>query len=141
MSAETVWKWMALLLGAVLVATGCATVTSPLGRGASLDYSGVSVPVLAGRASGDSQHVDTSSNALTRLPRRQGGRVLGTTVARVSPAEMAVRAVASGAVQVDAFENLLALAGLDDFTIRPREARPSPLGMQPGCRLSCCGSP
>ncbi len=45
----------------------------------------------------------------------------------VSPAEMAVRAVASGAVQVDAFEYLLALAGLDNFNdLPPRGAPLSP---------------
>jgi hypothetical protein len=53
-----------------------------------------------------------------------------TKVALVSLAEMAVRAVASGAVQVDAFEYLLALAGLEDFddlpprgaSLKPQEA-------------------
>ncbi|WP_257462726.1 hypothetical protein [Archangium lipolyticum] len=42
----------------------------------------------------------------------------------VSPAEMAVRAVASGAVQVDAFEYLLALAGLDNFNDLPPRGAP-----------------
>jgi hypothetical protein len=54
-------------------------------------------------------------------------RVRGTEVAWVSPAEMAVRTVASGAVQVDTFESLLALAGLDSFNdLPPRGAPLSP---------------
>jgi hypothetical protein len=40
---------------------------------------------------------------------------VGTEVAMVSPAEMAVRTVASGAVRVDAFEALLFSAGLDNI--------------------------
>jgi len=51
----------------------------------------------------------------------------------VSPAQMAVRAVASGAVQVDAFENLLALAGLDNFNDLP--PRGAPLTPQEAARV------
>ncbi|HZH15126.1 MAG TPA: HNH endonuclease signature motif containing protein [Archangium sp.] len=51
----------------------------------------------------------------------------GTRVAMVSPAEVAVRAVTSGAVQVDAFEELLALAGLENHNDElPRGARLTP---------------
>jgi hypothetical protein len=54
-----------------------------------------------------------------------------TKVARVSPAEMAVRAVASGAVQVDAFEYLLALAGLDNVNDAPPRGAPLTHGRLP----------
>src|SRR5689334_8064833 len=43
----------------------------------------------------------------------------GTQVAMVSPGGMTVRAVTSGAVRVDAFEELLLLAGLDNPDDQP----------------------
>jgi hypothetical protein len=91
MSAELTRNGAALLLWGVLLVTGCATVTPPIGRGAFLEHT----------------------------PRLAGERILGTKVAMVSPAEMAVRTVASGAVQVDGFEQLLVLAGLDTFNDLP----------------------
>ncbi len=83
-------RWAALLLGAIVLATGCKTV-APYAR----LYSD------------------------TRLPGTSDTRLPGTKVARVSPASMAVRAVSGGAVEVDAFESLLALAGLDNFEDLP----------------------
>ena len=111
-------KWAVLLLGAVVLATGCATVTPPPGHGALLSGGPrvASGPVLANEV-----------REPPSLYRRRGERVRGTVVAMVSPAEMAVRAVASGAEQVDAFEYLLALAGLDDFNdLPPRGASLTP---------------
>ncbi|HYO66620.1 MAG TPA: hypothetical protein VEU33_11105, partial [Archangium sp.] len=80
MFAEWVRKWVALVLGAVVLSTGCVTVR-PMERGAF---------------------------------RHQGEHVRGAELAMVSPAAMAVRAVASGVRQADAFEYLLLLAGLDN---------------------------
>jgi hypothetical protein len=97
------FRWTVLLLGAAVLATGCATVSPPPGRGASLRYD------------------------------RRGAQMLGTEVALVSPAELAVRAVASGAVRADAFEELLALAGLDDFNDLP--PRGAPLTPQEATRV------
>ncbi|HEX8435241.1 hypothetical protein, partial [Archangium sp.] len=88
---------------------------------------------LAGAVRDDAQYAATGSSAPTRLLRRRGERVQGTEVAMVSPAEMAVRAVASGAVQVDAFEYLLALAGLDNFNDLP--PRGAPLTPQEAARV------
>jgi hypothetical protein len=105
MSAETVRKWAALVVGVLALSTGCVTVTPSAGRGGT-------------------QQVATDSNAPTRLLLGRGERVWGTEVAMVSPADMAVRAVASGAVQVDAFEYLLALAGLDNADDKPPRGVP-----------------
>jgi hypothetical protein len=135
MSAETVRKWAALLLGAVVLATGCATVTPPSGRGVFLKHGPRATPgpVLAGEVRGDSKHAATGPNEPTRLYRRRGERVSGTEVAMVSPAEMAVRVVASGAVQADAFEYLLLLAGLDNVHDEP--PRGVPLTPQEAARV------
>ncbi|ATB41528.1 hypothetical protein CYFUS_006994 [Cystobacter fuscus] len=105
MSAARVWKWVALLLGMVAVATGCATASD----GAFLDH-GPSV------ASG-----------------RRGARVPLMAVAMVSPADMAVRAVSGGAVRMDAFDYLLTLAGLDNVHDMP-SAR-VPLSQQEAARV------
>ncbi|QRK07182.1 hypothetical protein JQX13_45250 [Archangium violaceum] len=133
MLAELARKWVALVLGAVVLSTGCITVTPPAGRGMLLDRNPRASPGLAGEVRGDAQYAATGSNAPTRLLRRRGERVQGTEVAMVSPAEMAVRAVASGAVQVDAFEHLLALAGLDNFNDLP--PRGAPLSPQEAARV------
>lgn len=51
----------------------------------------------------------------------------GTQVAMASPTGMAARLVTSGAVRVDAFEELLLLAGLDNiYDLPPRDAPLSP---------------
>jgi hypothetical protein len=100
MFAEWARKWMALVLGAVVLSTGCATVTPPAGHGAF---------------------------------RHRGEQVRGTELAMVSPAGMAVRAVASGARQVDAFEHLLLLAGLDHVHDEP--PRGAPLTPQEAARV------
>ncbi|HEX5754672.1 MAG TPA: hypothetical protein VFZ09_51285, partial [Archangium sp.] len=126
MPAETARNRTALLLCGVLLATGCATAASPVGRGAFLENTprGVHSPSLAGEPRGDSPAVLTGQSEPARLLRRRGERTRGTEVAMVSPAQMAVRAVASGAVRVDAFEELLMLAGLDDFNDLPPRAAP-----------------
>ncbi|MFY0579249.1 Tox-REase-5 domain-containing protein [Cystobacter fuscus] len=98
MSAERGRKWVALLLGLVVVATGCATASG----GAFLDHGPGAV-----------------SGPMPRLNRGRGERVPVMAVAMVSPADMAGREVLGGAVQVDAFEYLLALAGLDDVHDMP----------------------
>jgi hypothetical protein len=133
MPAELARKWVALVLGAVVLSTGCITVTPPAGRGMLLDRNPRASSELAGAVRDDAQYAATGSNAPARLLRRRGERVQGTEVAMVSPAEMAVRAVASGAVQVDAFEYLLALAGLDNFNDLP--PRGAPLTPQEAARV------
>ncbi|ATB42063.1 hypothetical protein CYFUS_007539 [Cystobacter fuscus] len=124
MPAELDWKWAALVLGAVVLSTGCITVTPPAGRGVLLDRNPAAASGLVGEVRGDVQHVATGANAPARLLRRRGERVQGTEVAMVSPAEMAVRAVASGARQADAFEYLLLLAGLDNVNDEPPRGAP-----------------
>ncbi|EPX59409.1 hypothetical protein D187_002899 [Cystobacter fuscus DSM 2262] len=115
---------MALVLGAVVLFTGCVTVTPPAGRGVLLDSNPRAASGLAGEIRGDAQHAATEANAPARLLRRRGERVQSTQVAMVSPAEMAVRAVASGARQADAFEYLLLLAGLDNVNDEPPRGAP-----------------
>ncbi|WP_395850102.1 hypothetical protein [Cystobacter fuscus] len=124
MPAEMAWRWVALVLGAVVLSTSCITVTPSAGRGALLDCNPCAAPGLAGEVRGDAQYAATGSNAPARLLRRRGERVQGTEVAMVSPAEMAVRAVASGARQADAFEYLLLLAGLDNVNDEPPRGAP-----------------
>jgi hypothetical protein len=133
MPAEMPRKWVALVLGAVVLSTGCITVTPPAGRGMLLDRNPRASSGLAGEVRDGAQYAATGSNAPARLLRRRGERVQGTEVAMVSPAEMAVRAVASGAVQVDAFDYLLALAGLDNFNDLP--PRGAPLTPQEAARV------
>ncbi|EPX63257.1 hypothetical protein D187_005663 [Cystobacter fuscus DSM 2262] len=116
-----------------MLSTGCITVTPSSGRGALLDRNPRAAPGLVVEIRGDAQHMATGSNAPARLLRRRGERVQGTEVAMVSPAEMAVHAVASGAVQVDAFEYLLALAGLDNVNDEP--PRGAPLTPQEAARV------
>ncbi|WP_309892769.1 hypothetical protein [Archangium sp.] len=60
-------------------------------------------------------------------------RVQGTRVALASPSELAVRTVVGGAVQVDAFEELLTFAGLDHFNDLP--PRGAPLTPQEAARV------
>jgi hypothetical protein len=124
MPAEMAWRWVALVLGAVVLSTGCITVTPSAGRGALLGCNPCAAPGLAGEVRGDAQYAAPGSNAPARLLRRRGERVQGTEVAMVSPAEMAVRAVASGARQADAFEYLLLLAGLDNVNDEPPRGAP-----------------
>lgn len=133
MPAELARKWVALVLGAVVLSTGCITVTPPAGRGMLLDRNPRASSGLAGEVRGDAQYAVSGSNAPTRLLRRRGERVQGTEVAMVSPAEMAVRAVASGARQADAFEYLLLLAGLDNVNDEP--PRGAPLTPQEAARV------
>jgi hypothetical protein len=135
MSAGKARKWVALVLGAAVLASGCATVTPPPGRGAPLGFAprAASVPEPPGEVRGESQLADRAPGAPARLHRRREERQLGTQVAMVSPAEMAVRAVASGAVRVDAFEELLGLAGLDNINDLP--PRGAPLTPQEAARV------
>jgi hypothetical protein len=105
-------QWMALLLGAVVLAAGCSTASSPLDRGTFRQDGSRPVPALAHEGGNEPPRVDTAPHAEGRLHRRRRERVEGTVVAMVSPADMAMRTVASGAVRVDAFEELLLRAGL-----------------------------
>ncbi|EPX63273.1 hypothetical protein D187_005679 [Cystobacter fuscus DSM 2262] len=107
-----------------MLSTGCITVTPSSERGALLDLNPRAAPGLVGEGHGDAQHAATGANAPTRLLSRRGERVQGTKVAMASPAEMAVRAVASGARQADAFESLLLLAGLDNVNDEPPRGAP-----------------
>jgi hypothetical protein len=122
-------SWVALVLGAVVLSTGCTTLPPPGVHSMLRDHDPRAAlgPELAGEEHADSRRAATNASTPARLLRRRGERVRGTEVAMVSPAEMAVRAVASGAVQVDAFEYLLALAGLDNFNdLPPRGASLTP---------------
>ncbi len=133
MLAELARKWVALVLGAVVLSSGCITVTPPERRGMFLDRNPRASPGLAGEGRGDARYTVTGSHAPTRLLGRRGERVQGAEVALVSPAEMAVRAVASGARQADAFEYLLLLAGLDNVNDEP--PRGAPLTPQEAARV------
>jgi hypothetical protein len=124
MCAETARKWAALLLGTVLLATGCATVRAPPGRGLPPGYGQRASPMPVGEVRGESRRVDTGLRGPGRLHRRRDERVPGTALAMVSPAEVAVRAVASGSLGVDAFEELLLLAGLDNHHELPPRGVP-----------------
>jgi hypothetical protein len=135
MRAESPLKLLALMLGAVVLSTGCVTLSPPAGRGTLLNQNPRAVPgpELAGAGRGDAQQAATNSTAPERLLRRRGERVRGTEVAMVSPPEMALRTVASGAVQVDAFEDVLLRAGLDNINdLPPRDA---PLTPQEAARV------
>lgn len=106
MSVEAARKWAAVVLWSSMLATGCAATVTPRG---------------------DSRTALASQREPTWLRLRGDERARGTEVAMVSPAEMTVLAVASGAVQVDAFEYLLALAGLDTRSdLLPRGASLTP---------------
>src|SRR5512143_1821294 len=63
MPAELARKWVALVLGAVVLSTGCITVTPPAGRGALLDRNPRAAPGLAGDVRGEAQYALTGSNA------------------------------------------------------------------------------
>ncbi|WNG31900.1 hypothetical protein F0U62_35860 [Cystobacter fuscus] len=102
-------------MGFVVVATGCATVSSASG-GSLLDHGPSAV-----------------SGPMPRLNRGRGERVPVMAVAMVSPADMAVRAVSGNAVRVDSFEYLLALAGLDDVHDMPSSR--VPLSQQEAARV------
>jgi hypothetical protein len=134
MSAERVWKWVALLLGTVVVATGCATVTTAPG-GAFLDHGprAESGSMVADEGRGGSRYAARDSSEPARMNRHRGERVPVMTVAMVSPADVAVRAVSGGAVQVDAFEYLLILAGLDDVNEMP--SRNAPFSQREAARV------
>ena len=121
MSAKRVCPWAARLLWLSLLVSGCATVTSPRGHGAVLEHDPrrTSEPRLADAPRGDSRAAPPRHGEPARPHRRWGERIPGVQRVMARPADMAVRAVASGAVQVDAFEELLALAGLDDFNALP----------------------
>ena len=94
--------WIALLVSAAVLSTGCATVTPAPRPGARLGY-------------GRNEHGP------------------GLQVMLASPSGLAVRTVMRGAVQVDAFEELLALAGLDPVDGLP--PRGVPLTPQEAARV------
>ncbi|HSP77217.1 MAG TPA: hypothetical protein VLQ93_01715, partial [Myxococcaceae bacterium] len=125
MASERRWRWTALLLGAAVLATGCAA-SRPSGRGAPLHQGPGSVPVGVSEVRGASPRAPTSLRMEAPLLRRRGERVEGPRVARVSPAKVAAREVASGGGREDAFEQLLLLAGLDEGKLPARDAPLSP---------------
>lgn len=90
-------RWWALLMGAALFTTGCATVSAPPGPG---DTHGAPAVLREGATASAlwAQAPSTASpeekRPRVRLRRRHGVPVVGTDVALVSPEEMAVRAAA-----------------------------------------------
>jgi hypothetical protein len=78
-------QWAVLVLGTVMLSTGCVTLPSP------------------------------AVHALGSGLMDRSVRVQATEVALVSPTTMAAHAVTGNAVHVDAFEYLLTLAGLDNL--------------------------
>jgi len=131
MGAESLGRWMALL-GTVLLASGCATLAPLSGYGAALGQ-GPRVPRAdtLSRSAGNTYLMASSATASSdedeeaRLRRRRPGRTsMGTAVIAASPADMAVLAVETGMLQVDAFEKLLVLAGLGDTDVLPSRGTP-----------------
>lgn len=82
MPAEMAQKWMALLLGVVVLSTGCVTVTLHAGRGALLDHNPRAVlgPELAGAG-----HVDARKAATDRCQSQR--RKAARSVAQICFAE------------------------------------------------------
>nr|WP_269149150.1 hypothetical protein [Corallococcus macrosporus] len=67
----------------------------------------------------------TDEDEEVRLRRRRSGRAsMGTAVIAASPSDMAVLAVETGMLEVDAFEKLLVLAGLGDTDVLPPRVNP-----------------
>lgn len=124
MSAERAWKWVALVVGTTALFTGCITVTQPGGHGLRMGRNPHAIPELSGEMSGGVQPEAISTQASTPWVHRRREHVQATKVAMVGPAEITVRAVSSGAVQVDAFEDLLLRAGLSNISHGPPRGGP-----------------
>ncbi len=91
-------RWWALLVGAALFTTGCATLSAPPGPGDTHGPPAVwreDAAASALWAQAPSSASPEEKRARVRLRRRHGPPVVGTDVALVSPEEMAVRAAAS----------------------------------------------
>ncbi|WP_434347080.1 hypothetical protein ACN6A1_01645 [Myxococcus virescens] len=133
MAAESLGKWVAML-GTMLLASGCATLTPLSGHGVALGQGArVSHAGTLSRSAGNTYLEASSAAASTnegeeaRLRRRRPGRAsTGTAVIAASPADMAVLAVETGMLEVDAFEKLLVLAGLGDTDVLPPRVNPFP---------------
>lgn len=131
MAAESLGRWVALL-GTMLLASGCATLTPLSGHGVALGQGArVSRTGTLSSSAGNTYLVASSAAASTdedeeaRLRRRRPGRAsMGTAVIAASPADMAVLAVETGMLEVDAFEKLLVLAGLGDADVLPPRVNP-----------------
>ncbi|WP_434345645.1 hypothetical protein ACN6A1_27120 [Myxococcus virescens] len=131
MAAESPGTWVALL-GTMLLASGCATLTPLSGHGVALGQGArVSHAGTLSSSAGNTYLVASSAAASTdedeeaRLRRRRPGRAsMGTAVIAASPADMAVLAVETGMLEVDAFEKLLVLAGLGDADVLPPRVNP-----------------
>jgi len=126
----------ALLLGLVLLTTGCASLHAPSGRAGPL----IARPLAAAPGLAENGHLPpTSSPAYTatgeeaRSRHRRPVRLPSTTVLSFSAEERTRRAVELGLLDVDTFEALLARAGLEDRdTLPPRDA---PLTPEDAARL------
>ncbi|CAM4527524.1 MULTISPECIES: SitA3 family lipoprotein polymorphic toxin [Myxococcus] len=131
MAAESLGKWVSLW-GTLLLASGCATLTPLSGHGVALGQGArVSHAGTLSSSAGNTYLVASSAAASTdedeeaRLRRRRPGRAsMGTAVIAASPADMAVLAVETGMLEVDAFEKLLVLAGLGDTDVLPPRVNP-----------------
>ncbi|MBN1206636.1 MAG: hypothetical protein JXB05_17265, partial [Myxococcaceae bacterium] len=91
-------RWWALLVGAALFTTGCATLSAPPGPGDTHGPPAVlreDAAASALWAQAPSSAAPAEKRPRVRLRRRHGPPVVGTDVALVSPEEMAVRAAAS----------------------------------------------
>ena len=91
MTAALTWKWMALVLGAAVLSTGCLTVTPPTESGLLLERDSRASAGLPGTPRSHAQDTVANSTVPARLIRRRGEDVHGTRVAMAamaSPAEI-----------------------------------------------------
>ncbi|WP_164014733.1 Tox-REase-5 domain-containing protein [Pyxidicoccus trucidator] len=126
----------ALLLGVVLLATGCASRPPPSGRaGLMIPRQLAAAPGLQdnGHGSPASPPTHTATGEEARSRHRRPVRLPSTAVLTFSAEERTRRAVELGLLDVDAFEALLVRAGLEDRdTLLPRNG---PLTPEDAARL------
>ena len=121
---------MGLLLVAALLTTGCATQTPFSSHGGVLRAGPHAVPAPVrpntGGALGEAPPPSiTTAEEAERLTRRRPMRLpSGTAVYVATPNDMAVLAVETGMLEVDAFERLLVLAGLGGVDVLPPRVNP-----------------
>ena len=126
----------ALLLGLVLLTTGCASLHAPSGRAGPL----IARPLAAAPGLAENGHLPltsppapTATGEEARSRHRRPVRLPSTTVLSFSAEERTRRAAELGLLEVDAFEALLVRAGLEDRdTLPPRDA---PLTPEDAARL------
>ena len=126
----------ALLLGLVLLTTGCASLHAPSGRaGPLIPRPLAAAPGLAenGHRPPTSPPAHTATGEEARSRHRRPVRLPSTTVLSFSAEERTRHAVELGLLEVDAFEALLACAGLEDRDALP--PRDGPLTPEDAARL------